>query len=424
VASAGYLQASISVTLKSSEKAVKEIVLTKAVGLGNVNGVVLDQENNPVAGATISWTGASSGQKSTAADGSYSISSLPLGTYTIIASKVGFSAQQKEVIISDQINEVNYQLSSTLFQGYLGKSYIDSNNNRKLDGNDKAVYGAKMYADGAFKGYSQYPSGDYKIPLTIGNHSILATYQDYSSVLEAHNIESGKSFTVNLLLIQQIGECSAPNLPKDVASITANHVKGRQEVLLQWTKPCPEVLNYFITKYKGSEKLDEFTVSPIDVIYRDADVDCGGVYKYEILAVYDKGQTSKKAATALITLGDKECENRYDETTGWDLFCSSESSQRKKILSCDSHNKLIVSSDCSEQDGEGQVWFCAQVGEHNAVCKDAGMCGTVSQGADPFGLYHARNTCYGSDEPGTGGTSNYCYYDYSNTITDVCQRCD
>ena len=35
---------------------------------------------------------------------------------------------------------------------------------------------------------------------------------------------------------------------------------------------------------------------------------------------------------ASITLGDEECEERYSELTGWDLFCSVEESLQEKVF--------------------------------------------------------------------------------------------
>ena len=162
----------------------------------------------------------------------------------------------------------------------------------------------------------------------------------------------------------------------------------------------------------------------------DADVEWGKTYKYEIIAVYNK-QQSETPAIASITLGDEECEERYSELTGWDLFCSVEESLRKSILSCSNENKLVTAEDCSDYDGvvgeKVEVWFCAEIGEHNAVCKDAGECNIFFQAADPFGLHYTRNKCYNpetSEAPEDAGTASYCYYDYTGSIVNQCKQCD
>jgi len=428
VTALNYLPTSLTISLLPGQQLTKEIVLVKQEGVGTVKGEVKDQTDNIIQGVTISWNGHSSGQQVTDTSGIFTVTGIPKGNYVFTASKIGFQLQQQDVIVSENAVSVhNFQLTSTVFQGVQGKTYLDNNKNKKPDTGEEQ-FGAKIYIDNIFKGYSQYSSdgsktGDYKISLLPGEHTLLATHADYSSGPIKFTVESGKAAGLNVPLNQFVGECSSTN-PKDVPQFSAGHVKGKEEVMLQWQKPCPEVLNYIIKKHHEGVQTDQFTVSPSETLKLDAKVEWGQTYKYEILAVYDKGTLSKKAAVASITLGDSECENRYSETTGWDLFCSVEASLRKSILSCNNENKLIATQDCSVQDGETQVWFCAEVGQHNAVCKDAGICSVQFQGADPFGLYYTRDQCYGSDEPEVEGAANYCYYDYSDTIVNQCQQCD
>ncbi len=347
---------------------------------------------------------------------------MPPGTYTITAGKVGFQPQQQTVSVTAGITTVHFQLLSAVFQGIQGKTSLDNDKDKKPDLGEE-IFGAKMYVDNVFKGFSKHPLGDYKISLPSGEHTIAATYQDYNSGPIKFSLEPGKSLSLDVPLNQFIGECSAQN-PKDVSTFSANHVRGRKEVLLKWVKPCPEVWTYLVTKYHNNEKVDEFTVSPAESSKLDVKVEWGETYKYEIVAVYEKGQTSQKPAAAAIILGNEECEGHYLETTGWDLFCVIEAGARKNVWSCNNENKLIAAQDCSSLDGDGEIYFCAEVGQHNAVCKNAGVCSALPQGADPFGLYYSRNTCYGSEQPETEGAANYCYYDYTDTVVNQCHRCD
>ena len=424
---AGYLPASFELILLSGEQAVKNIILTKASGVGVVKGVIRAANQNALPSATISWTGPNSGQVAADANGVYNIPNLLPGSYTFTASKVAYQPLQKEVIVTEGTITVDFDLVSTTFEGVKGKTFLDLNNNKIIDAADEAIFGAKIYVDGIFKGLSQYdPIGDFKILLISGGHSISASYQDYNSETRQIIVAEGLTNTENLLLSKYVGECSFGNPPKDVTQFSTSHLQGKEEVLLQWTKPCPEVLNYVLTKYKGTEKVGEFIRSPAENQYLDADVEWGESYKYEIIAVYDDAQVSKKPAIASITLGNKACEEKYSEVAGWDLFCTAGiTNERKKIWTCDEQNNLIVSQDCSVSDGAGEVYFCSQIGEHNAVCKDAGIC---SISAGPFGLYYSRNECY---NPGTAaapeetGAAAYCYYDSSNSTTvNVCSRCD
>ena len=80
----------------------------------------------------------------TDAAGAYTIPNLPIGTYIVIASKVGFQPQQKNVVItSNTATTQQFQLTSTVFQGVQGKTFLDYNKNNQLDGDDEYIYGAK-----------------------------------------------------------------------------------------------------------------------------------------------------------------------------------------------------------------------------------------------------------------------------------------
>ena len=425
----GYTSSSFELSLQSSQQLVKNIVLLKSSGAGTLQGTVKNVNQVAVAGATISWTGPSSGQAPGDSNGAYIIPNLPPGSYTIIASKGGYQPLQKVAIVGEGVSQLDFELLSAAFQGVKGKTYLDMNNNKKFDiGIDTEIFGAKIYVDGIFKGLSQYPTGDYKFSLAPGEHKITASYQDYNSDPQQAPVVEGLTFTAHLLLSKYIGECSFGNPPKDVIQFSASPVRGKEEVLLQWTKPCPEVLNYQITKYEGATQIEQFTISAAEYSKLDADVDVewGKSYKYEIIANYDGGAQSKKPAITSISLGDKACEGRYSESVGWDLFCTAGvTTDRKKIWTCDEQNKLIVSQDCFEKDAAGEAWFCSAIGQHNAVCKDAGICSAGSQDALPFGLYNSRDQCYGTASLDTEGSANYCYYDSSNTtIVNQCSRCD
>ena len=430
VTAATYLSTSSAISLLPGEQVVKNIVLVKPVGVGTLQGDVLGQDNNPIASATISWSGPANGQMQTDAAGAYTIPNLPIGTYIVIASKVGFQPQQKNVVItSNTATTQQFQLTSTVFQGVQGKTFLDYNKNNQLDGDDEYIYGAKIYIDNVFKGFSKFtPTGEFKFSLSSGEHAIYATYQDFSVEPLTTDVIGGTAVTINLPLTQFIGECAIE--PKNVLGFSAGHVQGKEEVLLRWTKPCPDVYNYVITKYQNNIQVAQFTVSPSETSHLDANVAWSETYRYEIIAVYNK-QQSETPAAASITLGDEECEERYSELTGWDLFCSIEGSMRKSILSCNNENKLAVAEDCSQYDGiigeKAEVWFCAEIGEHNAVCKDAGECSLFFQAADPFGLHYTRNKCYNpetSEAPEDTGAASYCYYDYTDSTVNQCRQCD
>lgn len=424
----GFVSASEAISLSPAEAAEKDFTLVAAAGLASIQGMVKDGIGNAVPGATVSWAGLVSGQVFTNENGGYLIENILPGEYTITASKIGYSAQIKPVSLMEGIvTPLNFIIASAAFEGIEGKTYLDKNNNNVLDGSDEAVYGVKIYLNDVFKSFSQYPDGNYQLSLKAtvqAQYKIKATYQEYSYE-KSVQLSPGQSLKQDLLLSKYIGECTYPNPPKNVEEFYIEHVPGKEEVILRWVKPCPEVLNYLITKKQGEDKLDEFTVSPADNFKIDDNVEWGKTYTYEIVAVYDQAQLSQNPASAAITLGDEECEGKYFEATGWDLFCAiGDNQERKKIWSCDNENKLVVSKDCSENDAPREIYFCAEAGQHNAVCKNAGVCSSQAQQADPFGLYYEREACYGSANPENEGAANYCYYDFTDSIVNSCNRCD
>jgi hypothetical protein len=66
-------------------------------GTGTVSGVVTDQSTGlPVSGATVSYSG---GSTTTAADGSWSFSSVAYGTYTFTVSDTGYTTYAKSIYV-------------------------------------------------------------------------------------------------------------------------------------------------------------------------------------------------------------------------------------------------------------------------------------------------------------------------------------
>lgn len=65
-------------------------------GPGSIQGKVVDTGGNGIAAATVMVEGSTSAVK-TAADGSYSITSLPPGQYNVMATKQGYLAAEKSV---------------------------------------------------------------------------------------------------------------------------------------------------------------------------------------------------------------------------------------------------------------------------------------------------------------------------------------
>jgi len=425
VSADGYKSASESISLGVDEILEFNFVLEKAIGVAELSGYVWDMEGNKIEGAKVSWEGETEGFILTDETGFYNATGLVLESeYIFKASKYGFAAKEELVTLIEISETKNFTLEEAALQGVEGEVWLDIDS----DGaGDELVYGASVYIDGIFRGYSQYePSGYYEFDLAAGEHEIYAAYLDYELKEKIDFVvEEGEKEEINLVLTKYVGECSVdgPDPTKNVEIFSAEHVSGEKKVLLEWSKPCPEVLNYLITKYRGEEKIDEWSESPAAFSYVDENVEWGESYKYEIIAVYGEARYSETPAEYPFTLGDRECEGKYHEETGWETFCLAESEKRNKVWKCTDENKLDVDNDCSEL--EPGIWYCAQISGIKATCKDTSGCEGYIQEADPFGLYYEKQKCYGvtEEEISKEDTQNYCYFDYTDTIVDRCGSC-
>ncbi len=420
----GYVSSSLSLSLSPGQTLEKNLTLLKAEGNAVVKGEVKDKEGKLVPEAAVSWAGPASGLIYTDKEGKFSVDNLPVGKYVFTASKVGLVPSETELVLPAGTTTVNFVLEEIAFEGIAGITYVDIDPDGLFDP-EEAKFGVKIYLNGLFKGHSQWPDGEYKLAVSVvgeeQEYEITAVYEDYK-ISKKVKLKPGQSITnYHLLLTKYVGECTAPNPPKDVEKFSVNHIQGKKQVLLKWVKPCPEVRSYLITKIKDGIEIDHFEVSPAENSLIDTKVEWGKTYTYKIIALYDEA-ISKNVVSATITLGNQLCEGKYFEKTGWELFCAAGEGMSKKVWSCNEQNQLKVSKDCSEQDTP--YYFCAKTSEHEADCKTSGVCGSQAQQADPFGLYYSRSSCYGPASPEQGGAANFCYYDYTNSIVNSCYPCD
>ncbi len=427
----GFAQMSITVTPTPGEVVELNFSLGSLSVTSPFFGVVVDSNGDPLQGVTLCYDGFTTACVLTNEGGEYTTQAVPLGTYTVALSKYGYTTIQDQIEIVEQIeaddNEFPFTLGQGAFQGIEGTTYLDSNDNEQLDiGTDQLIYGAKIYVNDIFRGNSQYPTGEFQISAESGEHSLYATYQDYESgLVEGLFVPTGSSVsTGSILLTRTLGECSygQPNDEKPVAQLFATTPVGIKAVELSWEKPCPEVAYYDLYK----DGVFDRSISPLQVLEVDYDVEWGAAYTYEIYAVYTDGPDGARSstpATTSIVLGTQECEGAQQGAT----FCArddptTEQDERKLVYSCDSTNNLFVSSDCRSLDSSSSDWYCTQVQETEALCKDAGMCNVLEQFADPFGLYYTQQQCYGSFDA-SSGYENYCVYDYTESVVNSCEAC-
>ncbi len=447
VTASSYLSTSLSVTIKSDQENTQTVVLQKGQGTGKLSGTVkqkTDDKNPPLPSldALLSWEGPTNTPPitpKTDIDGKFTIENLPLGKYTFTISKIGYNSITKIIDITPTTSPQEFILELTPKQGVQGIVFEDINNNNIQDKGESGISGAKILVDGILRVFSM-KDGKYEIPITLKakegkeKHSILATYTNkQSKQQDFFEITKGKTVTKDLPLTGYQGVC-VEGVTKPVESFSANHVPGKKEVLLQWLRPCPEIVKYELKiTEKSTNTVTTKNLGPTDLQYIDINVQWQETYTYELLAVYGKGPTDK-AASQTITLGVKDCENKFT-SQGSAKFClTGNSDTRKTIWTCSDQNTLESQTSCKDKDASGDDYYCAQITPSFADCKNADLC---RKAGNPFGLYYQKDFCYGTPEseltaaaPDTKKAKNFCYFDYSSplvdytsSIVDQCNSC-
>jgi len=94
------------------------VSMTASAQIGKLSGTVVDQNGEPVIGATVLLVGTTIGT-AVNPDGQYGIINIPVGTYDVRYSSVGFSTQVVEGvrITSNSTTEQNVVLAEEVFEG-------------------------------------------------------------------------------------------------------------------------------------------------------------------------------------------------------------------------------------------------------------------------------------------------------------------
>lgn len=377
-----------------------------------VQGTVADEKNLDVgiSRATISWSGVSQGVKITDDQGKFEIPDLSPGEYVFTASKAGYVSEDILLTLSDVSLEHNFLLKKSAIQGIRGRTYIDG----------EEVYGVTILINGVRKSFSRYPDG-YEIDLLPGEYQVSAVSGEYSAIAGSVIVEEEQASIQDIHLIKLIPECGLDNF-QAVEIFSGEPVLGEKKIRLQWEKPCPEVVNYEITRIHEGEVLGEgLRASSAQFFIIDEDVEWENTYQYQIKAVYSDGK-SVEVSSSPIFVGNEECSGKYAEGIA-KTFCTvdkprTEIDESSVVFTC-SENRLTLREDCSLLSGGGS--YCALTGGV-ASCKDADICSSFAQKSDPFGLYHERSRCYGSEKPMVS-TENFCYFDYTDSVVDQCKSC-
>jgi large repetitive protein len=194
------------------------------MGQGNVKGIVLNQSNSPVSGATISVIDGSGNTLATttsASDGSYSLSGVPAGIITLQASVQHFvSDTETEDVSSTSTSTVNFNIN--LNYGIVQGTITDGNNNNVggaavslIDGSGHVVTTVYSNANGA------YSIGN----VTPGQYTVKVSANGYQTVTQNETVGDGQTVQADIAL--QSNSNSSPSITGTVTDgITGKFVAG------------------------------------------------------------------------------------------------------------------------------------------------------------------------------------------------------
>jgi hypothetical protein len=195
VSKAWYVSQTKPATVSSGSTTTLNFYLQNA---GSFNGRVIDSvTGNGISGADVSYSGSSAGSTSSDADGYYTASNLPTGSYSIIASKTGYTPQTKSatVIIGSSVT-VDFQLQPIVNPGSITGRVTDSLTN---DG----VEGASVAASGPGSGSAITDSNGYYTITSLpsgSSYTVTASKTGYTPQTKTASVTSGSSTTLDFQL--------------------------------------------------------------------------------------------------------------------------------------------------------------------------------------------------------------------------------
>ncbi|MCK4589221.1 MAG: carboxypeptidase-like regulatory domain-containing protein [Nanoarchaeota archaeon] len=412
----GYDEITIEENLTGGVKTVRDIVLP-SITTGILYGTVTDGTSG-LGGVLISMAGPKYFQDVTDANGDYRIDVIwPVNQqYTITVSKQSYQSVSKSITISAGAQPENFVLS-TAPQGYIW-GYVREGN----------VYlpQAQVWVDGSPVALTD-GSGKFNVSVfansTGKNYTVYVTKSGYSrSASQLINVKLNEHIrTDDFRMVSTVTACSHPQSPKPT-SFTAHHVLGERRVRLTWTKPCDEVVGFYINRSEVGVANSEISLIYLHTFDRpqesfvDAGVEWGKQYEHKIWAFYnDEALRLSPPETTRITTGDAICEGKLwgsGSTTSFSQFCINQTLR----MTCGNSNDLKIVQDSTSYFGD-----CSRHG-NNYYCWGPRTIGSAAgltecrQAACSTGWWPpmTRTLCY--------GTNNFCYWDWFST-SELCMPC-
>jgi hypothetical protein len=168
----------------------KTVTVVVATPVGIIAGTVKDASGNPIEGASVTC---GSYVNTTKADGSYRLSNVLAGNYTVTFSKNGYqtSSQASIRVVAGQTTNLNFTLTPLPTTGHIIGTVTDATGN--------PIEGAQVTAGG--NSVSTNATGGYSIELAAGTYNVTVSADGYqsSSGTDVH-VVAGATTTVDFTL--------------------------------------------------------------------------------------------------------------------------------------------------------------------------------------------------------------------------------
>src|SRR3989344_5219294 len=403
---------------------------------GAIRGTVKSTAGVAIADATVTAeasTPVTVRTARTSATGTFEISSIPFGIYTVTARHPAFDESAVSATISqtNPIASIPFQLTAVP-QATIRVTVRDKNSNTPLSFASVVVDSIRTHTDATGTAQIIVQATAAGVTKTVS-----VTHSDFvSAAPQVVTIRTGETKDLLFELVPVQRECSPP-VAKPVKNFNAKHVQGKEAVELVWEKPCLEVSGYVISRrLKPASATSNAPFEQIAVLssvsgvvdptsYVDTAVEWGKQFEYAIVAFYNDGSVrNSEERRGSITLGNALCEDKFGNSVV--EFCSADGKKRKQ---CNDQNQIVPATSPGERDCSriGVTSFCSVTAVNRTTCRDAGICASATkQIQGPFGLWFNSLNCYGAASPSsTGVFLNFCTLDKarSGTIFEECISC-
>lgn len=250
-------------------------------------------------------------------------------------------------------------------------------------------------------------SGGFSFSLSPRRYTVLITHNDYSPYKGYIQI-SQNNHTKTFILTKGISQC-------DISSVTfkASNVQGKPWIKLSWYIPyaCDGQVES-VSLFKGGRFVGDVSSKSS---YTDDSTNWNETYNYSLTVKLANG--TEENFTVQRDSGDSICAGQIPGHQ----FCYSKNSNSINppgaVLRgvCDTNNRLE-----QVEGGRGNPSNCSTLGDFicaptkNYLTHCVPKVDCLSLGGT-LGLSYSKDSCLANN--------HYCYYDFSNTILDVCYNC-